>query len=574
MSLQKDAKITVGVDGADEVASAANRALRPWENASKQVGSAMASMGKGITDTFKQVTSDVARGITAFAAFDFAQQIRSSMEFKESVARMSVVAGQSSEQLTGKFKAQEQAILSGRKENEAFAATMGRLTYDYRNAAQAADSLGIEALAANRSLAEMSGIGKVVHESLGSFDGLPDALGKIRTQAQALGTLGGPDALRDQVEALSGAISHLSIKGSEDFSKVTALAGALGKGLRPEQASRVQQAVFGAITSDPRRFERFLGHKITDAQGHVEDPLAVAEEIQSKAKQRYGRNAGRIMGLNFGAEAGAAWMNADFAAARAAADRAPSKGAQRAVDKFKQTTEGQTVADQIAMRGGQMDIGESMDPLARKFISFAGQHPLAAAATALLGPGLAAKGAGFLFGKGLGAVFGSGTAGSGGAGAAAGAAGLTGAGVLGFGAGLGIVGASALATGKVLTEVGEDRDKMGGRYLSENSGVPGLAQSQVAQIARSASRAKNEQGFLAGLPGPLLEAINKSPDLQQVAAGAYGGQIDESKLTAAMKEAVRAAIKEGGFKITIVNGTDGPLEALDEQGAQAAAGAQ
>lgn len=611
MGLTKDAKVTIGVDGEDDVARAADRALRPWESRALSAQSMVRSMGSAISDTFRQATSDVARGVTAFAALDFASQLRSTIAYREEVARISVAAGRSSDELRSKYAAQEQAILSSRQANAEFAKDIGRLTYDYRSAAQAADSLGVEALAANRSLGEMKGIGREIHDALGGFHGTAEVLGRIRSQAEAFGTIGGPDALRDQFEALAGSISRLSAKTPEDLGKVSALAGALGKGLTPEQAQRAQQGVIGAVTADPRRWERFLretgqlgkGESIMDEHGHVRDVADVAQKIQRGFVGRWGVDARRVamQGNNFGFEAGAALMNADFGAVNAAAGLAPSSKAKSLVDEFKGSAAGKFLADQLKMRGGQQDLAGTMMPLVQDFVGFASQNPATAAMLSLMAPGLVAKAS-------SAAITGAGKVAMAGVRAATGTGGLaTGEAtqlvehggeyltraqlakraeeellqhslkkVSLRGAGMmlkELAGPAAFAYDmaeaqyRVLTEIGEDTTTTGAKYLASHGNVPGLLTSQVKQIARAAERSSTPGNFVEALPPALLEQINQSPELQSVAAGALGGQIDLSRLGPELKAAVKEAIREGGIKITLVNATDTPIEAVEEQAA-------
>src|SRR5438132_17957 len=84
-------------------------------------------------------------------------------------------------------------------------------------------------------------LGIVMHNSLGVTDEMDKALGKIRAQAEALGTVGGAAAFQDQILALGGALTGVATQSEEARSRVTALIGILGKGYSAPQAQQIQQ---------------------------------------------------------------------------------------------------------------------------------------------------------------------------------------------------------------------------------------------------------------------------------------------------------------------------------------------
>jgi hypothetical protein len=596
MSLQRDGSVTIGVEGAEDVAAAAAKALRPWEDYSRKAQSAVVTMGKAVGDTFKQSAQDIARGVTGLAAFDFGQQIQSAIKFREESARMAAVSGRGADELRAKFAAQEKAIYSSRQENEAFAKSFGRLTGNYKDAAKAADSLGVEALYANRSLAEMGGIGKVLYTATGSIDGMADALGSIHAQAGTAS--GGLNRLRDNVEHLGAAFSMLSRNGN-NVKDLIAFAGGFGKGLSPEAQQRVQQRMVGFITADPRRTERMLrsqgelgkGESILDENGQVKDLIGTIAKWQRAEVKKRGVNARRIIMQenNLGPEAGAALMNFDEGAARRAAAMSGGTGG----NPLTGTAEGKFIADQLALRGKQQEIADKAIPAAGGFMAWASENPALAAGVALLGPGLAAKGTGAALGAGgrllagmLGIGGGAGGVGAGAGAAAAGGAAAVGSGTVlaaegagmtlaqitagetaggllagaGLGTGLGIggvVGGGALAAGAVLHDIGEDRATMGARYLSEHAGMPGMLTGQVKQVIGAANRGR--------ITPNLLAQIESNPELGQVASGALERQIDISGLSDAMRAAVRDAVSQlGDRKITITDATKGNVEIIEE----------
>ncbi len=433
----KDAKISIGIEGADEVARAADRALRPWTSAGNAAKTAVEGVGKAFADTVRQTASDVARGVTAFAAFDLGSRIPSVIQYREEVARLSVVAGQSAESMRDKFAAQEKQTLQSRQANEEFAKSFGRLTYNYKDATEAAAALGNEAIASNRSLSEMAGVGKVIYDATQKISAAPEVLGRIRAQADALKTVGGVDALRDQFEGLGGVIARMSTQTPEQLGRFSASVAAIGKGLRPEQAKEAQQSIMGKVFGDTRATDRFLrsagelkkGESILDEYGQVKDASATLAAYQRAWREQAGSmgESKRLSRMYFGDVGGASFMRAQFDEVQGLA---PSTGADDAAAKLRTSEEGKRKQAQLATRGAQDDMAAKTLPAVDAVLGFARDNPLTAGIGALVGPGLAAKGIGWGLSAAGSALFGGGAAAAGG-GAAAGALAAGGAGAAG-----------------------------------------------------------------------------------------------------------------------------------------------
>src|SRR5437867_1604971 len=103
MSLQKDARVTVGVEGADEVARAADRALTPWQGAAQRVGGAFRAVGGAVAESVQGIVSDLGHVVTAAGAISFAGAIQQVHAFEETVARIGVGAGRSIESVQAGF---------------------------------------------------------------------------------------------------------------------------------------------------------------------------------------------------------------------------------------------------------------------------------------------------------------------------------------------------------------------------------------------------------------------------------------------------------------------------------------
>lgn len=589
-----DARVTVGVDGADEVARAADRALRPWTNAAQTAKTAVQGVGAAFADTVRQTASDVARGVTAFAAFDLSSRIPAVIQYREEVARLAVVGGQSSDALRDKFAKQEAQTLQSRQANEDFAKSFGRVTYNYREAADAASHLSAEALASNRSLGEIAPVGKLIYDATQKMESMPDVLGRIRAQAERVGTIGGPDALRDQFEQLGGVIARMATQSPEQLGRFAGAVAAIGKGLRPEQAKEAQQSIMSKVFGDTRATERFLrsqgelkkGESIVDEHGQIKDAGATLAAYQRAWRKGAGsdREADRLARMYFGDMGGAA-----FRSAKLGGDAGTSTGAQDAAAQLLASPEGKRKAAQLAARGAQDSLVEPVLPAVDATLGFTKDHPMLAAAGALFGPGmvdkaisgglgagggllgamLGLKKAGLIGGAAAKAAAAAGSAGAVGAGGTSTAGGLlaaaeggwltgapgtllSGGGALAAGAAPGVGAALALgqlaAVGKLL---GEDTATTGRKWREEHGGV------EVLEAYQRARRAEMQQP--EDMPMEIIAAR-----AEQNALGAGASKEDAAVIGQLIAKEFGVSAK---VQVTIVNQTGGPIQALNEQGA-------
>lgn len=587
-----DAKVTVGVDGTDEVARAADRALRPWTNAAQTAKTAVQGVGTAFSDVVRQTVSDVARGVTAFAAFDLSSRIPAVIQYREEVARLAVVGGQSSEELRAKFAKQEAQTLQSKDANEAFAKSFGRITYNYQQAADAASQLSAEAHASNRSLGEIAPVGKVIYDATQRMEAMPEVLGRIRAQAEQLGTIGGPDALRDQFERMSGVIAKMATQSPEQLGRFAGALRAIGNGLRPEQAAEAQQSIMSKVFGDTRATERFLrshgelkkGESILDEHGQIKDATATLAAYQRAWRKGAGsdREADRLARMHFGDIGGAAFRSARIDGS----DAGVSTGAQDAAAKLLASPEGKRKAAQLAARGAQDSLVEPVLPAVDATLAFTKDHPMLAAAGALFGPGmidkaisgglgvgggvmgtlLGLKKAGVLGRGGAAAAEGAGLLGTAGGGAAAGArqAALDAAAQGGWlsSAGLGgsmlakLAGPAAIGyemlkfQAKGLADMGEDTATTGRKWRAEHGGVETL---EAYQRARRAEMQQPED-----MPMEIIAAR-----AEQNALGAGASKEDAAIIGQLIAKEFGVSAK---VEVTIVNQTGGPIEAVQNQG--------
>lgn len=583
MGMQKDARVTVGVDGAQEVGRAAGQALAPWERVSKTVGGAFGKVRGAVGEAVQGIVSDLGHVVTVAGAISFSGSVERVRAFEDSTARMGVASKRSIESVRAGFEQLAADTATKPEEVAAWTSQVGRLTYSYEGASQALRGMQEEALASGRSLQELGPLAATLH-NVGKVSGdVGHALGVINAQAEALHTVGGPSALKDQIVGLAEVSSHFAIQSEKDFAKVTALAAGLGSGLSPAAAGRVQQQALSSLTSDPLGWERYLGHRITDEHGQVTDPTKALREIVEKTKRHYGKDARRVLQLNFGAETGAAMYGADWGAiGRAGAVEAAAPSG--ALDRFKQTDAGKRAVDEAkkaaAMRGvvgSQSLLGQASDA----FGHFAADHPIAAAVSGQVGTRLLGSGV-----KGLMGMFSGGASTATGAGEAA----------LGAGAGMttlagGTLLAGILGTGKTLMELGEaSRAKQGfiNKALSREEatglatrakaaedeaasqrspGMQAAIEAERAMQERERTKRQSQAAFAPAAAAPAHDAQLKAMIDQLMKQGA------SRELAQETAKALAGELRSSPMTFTVINATGGPVDVVQGE-KSSGAGAQ
>jgi hypothetical protein len=506
--------------------------------------SSMASAARSVVSSF----ADVA---TAQGKISFASQHAQVREFEGATARLAVSTGRDLETVRAGFEKTGVSIGKRPGEVAAWANEVGKLTYNFKGASEAIEGISGLAAQTGRSAEDYRGLA-VELGTVGKVAGSTEhAIGVITSQAEKLGVQGGVAAFADQIEGLSDTISQFAVSSERDFAKVTALAGELGKGLSPQAAGRVQQQAFGALSSDPLGWERFLGHGILDKQGHVEDPTKVMKEITEKTKKRYGKDALRVLRLNFGAETGSALFNADYGEATKAAGLAPSKAGGTALGALNATDAGQrNVADaklaesSRALMGSSTNLGRAADALQK----FAASNPF----TSTLGVGMGQAAAGFGIGRAGSLAKGLFQGGS--KGAIAATEGMAGIGAMGAVFGVAAAGAIGYGIGTIID------NKLG---LSDAISKVGFAGKREAGDARASAEVQ----------------ANTRKRLDRIAQLEAGGMSHGKAIYAAdhestkpIADAVTAGLK--AVKFTIVNATGGPIEIADEGAQSLGAGNQ
>lgn len=366
-----DAKIVVGAD-ASAVKTAAQMAINAWKGVSN-------SISEGFTTAARSIASDLSQVALSAGHVSFASQHQQVREFEGATARFAVAAGRDLESVRSQIESTGLAISKRPGEVAAWENAVGRLTYSYDTAGQAIRGMAQLAAETGRSVEDYAGLAAEL-QNVGKVGGdTTHVVGVLASQAEKLGTTGGVAAFADQIEGLGDVISHFAVSSEKDFTKVTALAGELGKGLSPQAAQRVQSSALGSLASNPMEWSRYLQRDITDENGQIKDPASVMREITEKIKRTYGKDARRMLQYQFGAETGAALFRADFDRASELAGASPSDEPSKALAALNATdaqrrVENQAQLDKTSrdMMGSQTLLGAGADAAQ----GFSASHPI------------------------------------------------------------------------------------------------------------------------------------------------------------------------------------------------------
>lgn len=592
--MSKDARVGIGIEGAEDVTSAARKVTDAWKSAGSAVAGAFSSAGREIASQLGSIAQDALRTVTVMRTLDMHGAIEGARAYREEVTRFGAAAGTSVGATRQAFETVSKMTLEGESTIAAWSKGVGRLTYDYAGAVISAKALHDESVATGKSFEEMGQLGVTLNQSLGVTDDMSKALGTIRAQADALGTIGGVSAFQDQIQALGGTFANMAVQSDEARNRVTALAGLLGRGYSPQQAQRVQSSVLGALSGNATTIEYETGVNILNEKGEV-DPTKLGQALP-KIQQFYNRHIPKRWRHQayrqlFGNDlAASAFERGDFSEETIArfAEVSPSEHAGRVADRFADSAAGRARSNELQANRVMRQSLESVVELQDKYNAQFANNPMAGMAVSQLAQATLRWGAGRL--QGLMGDAGESVAG----GAAAEAGGMASAevGLTGFTVGLG---AATLALGtlavgiagtvKVLHDLGEASAKKQGFAVEK------LTPEQAAEKAAAAKKAEEEarghrsegqqaaleaeQGRLRGrralgllstyedayahqtapkLGGNLIAATegpSADPVLAELAQELKRGQIDPSRLPKDIADALVNALASSPLKAVL-----------------------
>lgn len=556
--ITKDATLRVGIEGTEDIAGAAERALGPWERATKRISSTLGTFGSGVAGMFREMASDIARVSTALGTLDLAGSVGKFVSYRNEIARQAVATGTHLDQLRERYKALGDRTELPDESIARFSSALRQTTYDSRDSSKAVKSLADEALVTGRSLEQMGPIGETLHDYLGaSFDDIRDYLARIRTVADSLGTSGGAAALQDQIAHLGGTLSQVSIKGKADAEQLIATVGELGRGLPAREQERVQQRVLGRLLANPEGLRHQLGiryEQFYDEQGHIRDLPGLIGRVQRNLVQRYGLRVREVVSeqQNFGPEGAAAFFAFAPEAARRAQAQKLSREAEQKATEFRQSEAGQDIAQRNRLEQNKRDDAGGL--LAKVQSTLAGVLPENPFLQFIAAQGLIKMG-----GWGIGKLLGTG-------GGGVAARGLIGRGIAGYGGSLAAgsplaigsaaIGASFLnfwAAAKVLEPLNrampQIRDETEAQLRAQRAG-------RVGAIVRAAERSTanpTPEEFKRQLGPRLIAEIERDPALQAITQGIATGSVPASVGQQApdLVQALRQALKDSPLEVTI-----------------------
>lgn len=503
------ARIVAELTGGSAVASEAakiDKALSSVGGVARTVGGAVAGMaGEALRAVGVMQTINLAGAVEQARALDLA------------TARLGQSAGTSGTALKATFDAVESKTLASSTAMTQFAASLGRVTYDSKGAVASVSALADEALATGRDLGDELPLAVALRGMGVDAERLTGELGRVRDMAESVGTIGGPQALKDSLAALGPVLAGVSTTTDESRAKLEALVAVLGKGLKPQQAQAVAGAALSAVRSRAMDIERVTGRRVLDDRGNLLDPGKALADLKRLADKRFGSNEEakrRALMADFGQDLGLAIMRTDFGEVDklAASSRDKGKTAKEAA-AFRDSKEGKRIATTLAKDQVQRGLAEQAlgihDTLVDN-LGAGGALAVELGAGHLIKPVLGGAGK-VVAGAGNALAGGSATAGLAGVGLMSGA----------------FVGAAAMQ-GKVLSEIGEDRDVMGARYRNEHADIvaQGLANRAVREgdisgaYKATGGDAATQQALLTTLE-KMLAAQTEGNELlrNQVAAG-------------------------------------------------------
>ena len=569
--ITKDAEVRVGITGTEDIAGAADRALGPWERAGKRVQSSLGSLGQAVGGARSSVAQDIARVSTALGTIDLAGSTAKFLSYRDQIARTSIVAGTSIDGLKDRFKQLGDRTALPDEAIARFSESLRQATYDSSDSSASVKALGDEALSTGRSLEQLGPLGETLHNSLGTaFADVPDALARIRTVSDELGTSGGPAALQDQISRLGGVFAAVSIKSKADGEQLIATVGELGRGLPAKQQEQIQQRVLNRVLANPEGLRHQLGIKFEqfyDEQGKVRDLPGLIEKVRTNAVQRYGSRARQILSQsqNFGAQGAAAVFGFDVAGARAAAAAQLSPGAAETGDAFRKGEVGEDIARRNKLAQDKRDqAGGFLAKIQSGLSSVLPDNPLLQFGLLQLTGRLGAAGIGKLFAGGAGEV-----AGGGGRSLAGRAVTGTLEGIGGGSAGIGLaaVAASLLTTYGGFKLLGLDKFNEKHQQITDETRqqLEGQRIGRVGAIVRAAERASTTdptpEGFQRELGPRLISTIEGLPAsgvpgdaaLQAIASGLATGNVPASVAREApdLVAALRQALKDSPLEVVV-----------------------
>lgn len=568
--MSDQAKITIAIDGVSSAARAAQDIQSAWSKSASTISSAWAGVGRSIAGTAAGAVQDLARVALAADSINFAGAVKEVIALNGAMERMSLASGRSAADIKRQFTDIGNKIGEQPEKVGAWQRSVNRTIYDFDKATMAVNLLSRAGFEAGRSFEEMGELASVLGRSTSSAGELSGALGVIRSQMSLLGNDKGKAILDHAGTIASGAVGKFAPGAIKTKGGLAGQAGAIQtalieQGMDPLQAAETAGTLINDVANDPKGYEIALGMKrgsLTDKFGRIkQDPITLLTKYQAAIKKYAGKNpdyARHIAGNVLGAVAGGAETSLDFGRVKALTSLGELGPLMESpVDLAP------TLKTEAQIKAKQREAVEPLLPFIQRARGLAADHPIASKA----GEALISGGSGYLLRAlttGRSAVAAAEAAAEGGA-LAAGegvtAAGLgAGAAILG-GAGAGLGG---LAVGHAIDSENRLGDKIAGGF----GGGWNTDRATIGMFADGTNGLNERLTALSGGRAAVYDGgMSMPPGFARPDTGGMSEVFDGSSLqavlTAAFTSSVSEALKSADFKITVINQTSAPIDAVN-----------
>jgi len=359
MADNNKARIEAELAGTQQVASEGAKiigTIKGIGEASTKAGevskNALGGAFKSVTGVLGGLASDAARAINVLGAINLAAAVEDTKRLDLATAKLGQSAGISGTQLKASFDAIESKTLESSLAMTDFAKSLGRVTYDSKFAVDSVGAFSDEALATGRSLGDYGQLGFVFEQIGVKSQDVRKHLGQLTDIAKQVGTIGGPNALKDSIASLGGVLQGVSTQTEEARTRFEALVAVLGKGLKPQQQQQVASQAISFIQSNRRKLEFALGRNVVNDKGEVDDPLSIIRDYQKFIDNRFGKGKSAVKRNaileTFGPVFGSSLLNFNSAEAERVAATAKDNGlAAVEAAKFRESKEGKRISTQL-----------------------------------------------------------------------------------------------------------------------------------------------------------------------------------------------------------------------------------
>ena len=169
MTIERNARLTVGVNGVDQAVRGAKQVDSAWTQVGKNLIQIKSPIAE-VAANFRRLVTDISDAATGMKAIDWNGSKERAKAFEEQVTRMAVRSGQDMVLLKKSVAETAESIGVVPERVIAAADSFERLTYDGQGAVDAVAALGAEANRTGRQLEELAPLGVVMKNAFGGTE--------------------------------------------------------------------------------------------------------------------------------------------------------------------------------------------------------------------------------------------------------------------------------------------------------------------------------------------------------------------------------------------------------------------